>query len=300
MTRRSLAALLLCTLVASAHAQTATQTIRVKPKDSLDLIAAEYYGDRQSAVFIIAENKLKDRRLPPYARLRIPVTRDIVTDRGDTFQTLAEKYLGDKARAQVLAEYNELDISETPAIGTPLTIPFQVTHAAQGTESLASIASTYLGDAKQAEFIRKYNGLDKTSIEKGESVLVPVLVRMRPGKGISVDADAKARNDQHRKAMASIEDVLPNAHAAWLMGDFKSVKDLLVPFADKTELLDMKVAVDLNVLLGKAHMAFNETQPAIDAFKRVLARKSWHRLSSFYESPKVLDAWKQAGGQLSE
>jgi LysM repeat protein len=296
------AALLFCFIAASAHAQTATQTIRVKPKDSLDLIAAEYYGDRDGAIFIIAENKLKTPvKLAPFSRLRIPVTRDIVTQEGDTFESLAETYLGDKKRAQILADFNELDVNETPATGTPLTIPFQVTHTAQGTETLVSIAQTYLDDPKQADFIRKYNFLDKTSLEKGESVLVPVLtVHMPSGKSIGLDKDAIARRDEHRKAMAAVEDVLPNAHAAWQQGDFKHVKDLLMPFADKTALLDMKTAVDLNVLLGKSHIAFDETQPAIDSFKRVLARKNWHRLSSYYESPKVVDAWKQAGGQLSE
>ena len=296
------AALLALLIAATAHAQTATQTIRVKPKDSLDLIAAEYYGDREGAVFIIAENKLKTPvKLAPYTKLRIPVTRDIVTQKGDTFETLAETYLGDKKRAQILADFNELDVNETPATGTPLTIPFQISYTAQATETLASIATTFLDDPKQADFIRKYNFLDKTSLEKGESVLVPVLgVRVRPGKSIGLDKEAVARRDEHRKAMAAVEDVLPNAHAAWLGGDFKHVKDLLVPFADQTELLDMKTAVDLNVLLAKAHVAFNETAPALEAFKRVLARKNWHRLSSYDESPKVLDAWKQAGGQLSE
>jgi LysM repeat protein len=301
--KRSLAAFVVCAFIASAHAQTATQTIRVKPKDSLDLIAAEYYGDRQAAVFIIAENKLKKDKLAPYTKLRIPVTRDIVTQKGDTFETLADQYLGDKSRAGALADYNELQPTDTPAVGTPLTIPFQVTHVAEGTESLASIAQTYLGDPKQAEVLRKYNNLDKTSIEKGESVLVPALtpaLRVRPGKSIGLDADAKARRDEHLHAMTATEEVLPSAHASWLRGDFKHVKDLLLPFADKTDLLDMKTAVDLNVLLAKALIAFDEKPAAIEAFKRVLERKSWHRLSSYAESPKVVDVWKQAGGQLSE
>ncbi|HTL34029.1 MAG TPA: LysM domain-containing protein [Kofleriaceae bacterium] len=301
--KRSLAAFLVCAFIASAHAQTATQTIRVKPKDSLDLIAAEYYGDRQAAVFIIAENKLKKDKLAPYTKLRIPVTRDIVTEKGDTFAKLAEQYLGDKAHAAALAEYNDLQPTDTPAIGTPLTIPFQVTHVADGTETLASIAQTYLGDPKQAEALRKYNGLDKTSIEKGESVLVPALtptLRVRPGKSIGLDAEAKARKEEHLHAMRSIEEVLPSAHASWLRGDFKHVKDLLQPFSDNTDMLDMKAAVDLNVLLAKSLIAFDEKAAAIEAFKRVLERKNWHQLSSYAESPKVIEVWKQAGGQVSE
>jgi LysM repeat protein len=295
------ALLILILLAATAHAQSATTTYRVKPKDTLDLIAAEYYGDRQYAAFIIAENKLKDRKVTPYARLKIPVTRDIVTQKGDTFQTLAETYLGDKARAQPLAEYNELDVTETPATGTQLTIPFQVTHVAQGNESLVSIAQTYLDDPKQADVIRRYNHLDKSSLEKGESVIVPMLaVKVGRGKSIPPDAEARARRDEHRKMMATVANVLPDAHAAWLQGDFDHVRSLLSPFADKTELLDMKTAVDLSLLLAKSHVAFNETAEAAAAFKIVLERKSEHRLSSYAESPKVIDAWKLAGGKLSD
>jgi LysM repeat protein len=298
---RRFAALLLVAFVASAHAQPGTQPLRVKPKDSLDLIAAEYYGDRQFGILIIAENKLKNAKLPPFARLRIPVTRDIVTQEGDTFETLSEQYMGDKKRAPMLADFNGLDVVETPAIGTPLTIPIQVTHVAEGTESLASIAQRFLDDSKLGDLIRRYNFLDKMTIEKGESVVIPVLtLRVRPGKSIGLDADAKAREAEHIKAMAAVEEVLPAAHASWLLANFKDVKTALLPFADKTQLLDMKVAVDLNLLLGKAHVAFGENDAAIAAFKRVLARKNWHRLSSFAESPKVIAAWKLAGGQLIE
>lgn len=293
-------ALLLTLLIAAtAHAQTATVPYRVKQKDTLDLIAAEFYGDRQHAIFIVAENKLKDRKVSPFSRLRIPVTREIVTNKGDTFESLAEQTLGDKRRAPILADFNEADVTETPAMGTRLSIPFQVTHVSQATESLASIASQYLDDSKQGELLRKYNFLDKTSLDKGESILVPVLT-LKTRAGSQLDAEAKARNNEHRKAMADAEVALPNARAAWLQGDFAHAKALLAPFAERSELLDMRSAVELQLLLGKAHIAFGETPAAVAAFKHVLARKPMHRLSTYAESPKVIDAWKQAGGQLSE
>ena len=286
-------------LAATAHAQTTTVSYRVKQKDTLDLIAAEFYGDRQHAIFIVTENKLKDRKTSPVQRLRIPVTREIVTEKGDTFESLAEQYLGDKRRAPILAEFNEADVGETPAMGTRLSIPFQVTHVAQANETLSAVASEYLDDSKQGEFLRKYNFLDKTALEKGDSVLVPVLT-LKTRAGSQLDADAKARYDEHRTAMAQAEVALPNARAAWLQGDFAHVKALLEPFAERSELLDMRSAVDLQLLLGKAHIAFNETAAAVAAFKHVLERKPSHRLSTYSESPKVIDAWKRAGGQLSE
>src|SRR5512143_2283062 len=123
-------------------------------------------------------------------------------------------------------------------------------------------------------------------------------VKVGRGKSLPPDAEAKARRDEHRKMMAAVENVLPDAHAAWLQGDFDHVKPLLSPFADKTELLDMKTAVDLGLHIAKSHVACAETPAAVAAFKIVLERKSEHRLSSYAESPKVIDAWKQAGGKL--
>ena len=35
---------------------------RVKKSDTLDVIAAEFYGDRNDAIFIVAENKMKQPR----------------------------------------------------------------------------------------------------------------------------------------------------------------------------------------------------------------------------------------------
>ena len=188
-------------LATTAYAQTTTVPYRVKQKDTLELIAAEFYGDRQHAIFIVAENKLKDRKAQPGMRLKIPVTREIVTEKGDTFESLAEQFLGDKRRAPILAEFNEADVGETPAMGTRLSIPFQVTHVAQASETLSSVASEYLDDPKQGELLRKYNFLDKTSLDKGESVLVPVLT-LKTRAGSQLYADAKAGYDEHRTAMA--------------------------------------------------------------------------------------------------
>jgi LysM repeat protein len=291
---------LLAFVAATAHAQSnTTMPYRVKPKDTVEIIAAEQYGDRGHAVFIIAENKLKNGRVLPYTRIKIPITREITTDKGDTFESLAQTYLGDPRRAPILAEYNELDVSDTPATGTALTIPFHVTHVAQGNESLNQVAAQLLDDSKQGELIRKYNFLDKNGLEKGESVLVPVLsVRMRQKP--AVDAQAKQRRDQHRKAMGDAEATLPAARAAWLQADFAEVKTLLAPFNEQMDYLDTKMVVQIGLLLGRAHVAFGEAAPATAAFTQVLDRKPSHRLTPYGDSPKVIEAWKQAGGQLVE
>lgn len=299
---RALAFVLVVFATGVAVAQpTTTQSYRVKQKDTLDVIAAEYYGDRSHARFIIAANKLKNGRIRPYERLRIPVTKEITTGKGETFATLAEKYLGDERRAEFLAAYNELPVGDSLATGSAITIPFHITHTAEGTESLASVAMRFYGDRSQAELLRRYNFLEKNSLDKGEPILVPVLtVRVRSSKLPALDNEAKDRRRQREKVTEAAATALPSARAAWLQGDFAHVKALLEPFANQLEFLDAPTAVALGMLLGKAHVAFDNTAGAVAAFTQVRERKRDYKVTAYNVSPKVIEAWKQAGGLVEE
>jgi LysM repeat protein len=292
------ALLVLVMLGATAFAQGATQPYRVRQDDTLEVIAAEIYGDRAQAKLIVAENKLKKARVQPGQRLRIPVTRELTTDKGDTFESLAQTHLGDARRAVVLADFNERDVTDIPPIGTPISVPIQITHVAQGSESLASIATQYWGDPKQAEVLRRYNFLDKSTLEKGESVIVP-MIKVRVRKPQPLDADAKARRDAQRKAADDAAHALPVARTAWLQGDFARVKAVLEPLAARVDYLDTPEAIEVGMLLGKAQLAFKDAQHAIETFAKVLDRKPTHVLDAYSDSPKVIEAWKKAGGQLA-
>ena len=79
---------ILLLLVAPARAQDANDSItyRVKDGDTLSLIAAEYYGDRKKAIFIMVKNKIAHPRpLRNGERLKIPIPREITTSPNDTF-----------------------------------------------------------------------------------------------------------------------------------------------------------------------------------------------------------------------
>src|SRR4051812_47020650 len=179
--------LVVITALRVAHAQEAsndTRVYRVKQGDSLELIAAEFYGDRTKAVFIMVENKLTHARpLKPGERLRIPISREVTTAPGDTFESIAATYLGSARRGQFLADFNAMTTDESIPAGTQLTIPFTITHTAAATESISDIAKAYFGDGKNAELLRRYNFLDRAAIEKGESLIVPVYhVRLSAAK----------------------------------------------------------------------------------------------------------------------
>ena len=284
-----------------AYAQTdAAIAYRVKKGDTLDVIAAEFYGDRTRAQFIVAENKLKNRAaFTPGDRLRIPVTREIATAKGDTFESLATTYLGDAKRAPFLADFNNLPADDALATGTTIVIPVHVTYAPPAPESLAQVATAFFGDAKQADVLRRFNALDKPQLDKGDTIVIPDLaVRVRAGKLPPLDAEAKQRHDEQVRARDAAADAVPRARSAWWLGDFAAVRAELDPIAKDADYLDTPTLVECGLLLGKAHIAFGEDDAAIKAFALVLDRKPRQSLSPYAESPKVIAAWKKAGGHV--
>ncbi len=286
--------------VASAQPESTTVSYRVQKGDTLEMIAAELYGNRDEAPLIAAENHItKPRKLNPGERLRIPVNRELRTEKGQLLEDLAAKYLGNANRATYLAEFNHSSVEDSLATGSEIIVPIRITHTAQNTESLASISNTYFGNAKHVDELQKYNGLDKTSLDKGETIEVPILdPKVRSTRMPPLDPDAQARDKERKDAIAAAQAALPAARSAWLVGDFDAVRKALAPLADKTEYLDTDPAVEIDLLLGKAYVAFDDTKDAIAAFARVLGRKPRQELSPYHDSPKVLETWQKAVSQL--
>lgn len=297
MKRFVIAALL---LAAPAHAQDGTSdtiSYRVHEGDTLPLVAAEYYGDRKKAIFIMVENKItKARPLRPGERLRIPVNREITSSPGDTFETLASTYLGDPRRGVFLAEFNGMQAEDYIPAGTQLQVPFTVLLKATGTESFASIAVTYFNDKTQVDLLRGYNFMnDKQSLEKDESIQIPAFnVRLPASKMPPIDTEAKQRRATRRYAVQEAAAKIPRAWSAWRTGDTKQIAPLLVDI--DIDYLDTKEAVEVALLRGLAAAAEGNKEQAVEQFKSVRARNESYVLRKFDYSPKILALWQQAGG----
>jgi hypothetical protein len=231
----------------------------------------------------------------------VPITRQIVTAKGDSLESLAQSYLGDPSRAALLAEFNAMALDDAPHLpaGIELSVPIQVTHVAPFPESLANISNMYFGDGKQADMLRSYNQLDKAVIDKGETLLVPMAsVHVRDARLPALDAEAKARRDARHHAVELAATNLPKARAAWAQGEFATVHTALAPVLEELDYLDTNTAVDVALLAARAAVAFDDDAPATAALAQVLDRKPRFRLSPYSESPKLLAAWKNAGGHL--
>ncbi len=298
---------LLLALASPAHAQDAPaggeQSIRVKQGDTLDILAAEYYGDRKHKIFILAENHLQhERPLKPGEKLKIPVSREVVTAAGDTFESLAAQYLGDPKRGTFLAEFNnDMPPDETLAAGTTLSIPFHVPHVAAEQESLASISAAYYGDPKYASLIKRYNFLDKDAIEKGDQVVVPIFnVKVKPSRQAPQDANARQREELRKKSEQLAINALPAVKRALRDGDYAEVEKQLADFIannDHIDYLDTAPAIDVSLAIAVTHVANGDLPLATAAFKKVIDRKHT-TLDAFRFSPRILEVWRAAGGKV--
>lgn len=301
MKRLLLIAVLVARLAAPARAGS-DDTIghKVRPGDTLELLAAEYYGDRNYALFIMAANKMQHpRALKAGERVRIPVSREITTAVGDSFESLAQQYLGDPRRAKVLAEFNGRLPDDSLAAGTVISVPFTIARTAAGDEPLAAIATAYFGDPSQAAMLRSYNGLNKDTLAKGETIEIPIVhVRVRSAMLPAQDAEAKARSEKRRTMQDQAREALPGARAAWRTGDYAAIKRELTRI--DPDYLDAKAAVEIGVLLGAAYVAYGDSDSALATFKRVLERRPKQALDAYRFSPKILDVWKRAGGAVGE
>jgi LysM repeat protein len=271
---------------------------RTRAGDTLELVAAEFYGDRRYAVFLMVANKIeKPRPLRPGERLKIPVNRDVTTAPGDSLKTLAHTYLSDEKRAPFLAELNHLPPDASLPAGTKIAIPFHVTHVAAAEERVASIAAKYFGDTKNTELLTRYNFLDRPVVAKGETIVVPIFnVRVRESKLPQIDEEATARTTKREQVAARAVTALPTAMAAWRDGNFAAVKRELADV--DVDYLDSGLAVEISMLLGAAYLAIDDEDSALARFRQAVDRKPRHSVSPYWFSPKVREVWVRAGGRV--
>jgi LysM repeat protein len=299
---------LVTVLVQLAHGRTADAqevevkaiTHKVRDGDTLDLLAAEYYGSRDHAIFIMKLNGMTHKRsLVKGEKLRIPVSYEIITEEGDTLKELAKKHLGDERRAEFLASFNNIAPDATLPAGQPLIIPFHVTHEAESRVSLRDIAAAYYRSPKKARLLREYNFLDKNTLEKGESILIPIYHVQIQASKLPARSGRSSQLIERRKHTEVIAlERLPDAKAEWRAGRYHKVLSLLAEI--DLHYLPTLLVIEVGLLRGSAQVATNSPDEARATFKLVLERAPGHRLDPYDYSPRICALWKQAGGQIAE
>ena len=278
-----------------------TRIHKAQPGDSLELLAAEYYGDRRHKIYIMIENGFDHaRELKKGERLRIPVSADVTVGVGDSLETLAAQYLGDARRSVFLADFNGLAADGALAAGLTLSVPLRVTYRAAGVERLEAIAQALFADGKKAALLKAYNFLDNDELKKGDSIIIPIYMRVQPSKRRPPDADSQALASKRNQVLDLARKALPKSRTAWKGGDYSMVKRELAELVKAFPYLDPELVVEIGVLLGSAYVAFEDLETAHATFEQVLDRSPNFALEAYAHSPKVRDAWRKAGGVIAE
>lgn len=290
---------MLAAIPSSAAAQVSKPILhKVDRGDSLELLAAEYYGSRHHAIFIMKANRMTHSRpLKPGETLNIPISVDVTVRVGDTLDGLAATHLGDERRASFLAEFNQLDPADSVAAGQKIIIPFHVTHTAEGKVTLRDLSLAYFGSAKYKKLLGDYNFLSSSTVGKGQKVIIPIVhVRVRPSKLPKLDDESAALATKRREEQEKAKSRLTAAAGEWRSGRYRKVLALLTDI--DTDFLDAMQAVGVGVLLGSAYVAIDDKDSARSAFKKALERRKSFSLTRYYHAPKIIKVWEDAGGTV--
>jgi len=311
---RAVAATLLLLSVA-ANASGKVVIYSSKPGDTPESIAADFYGNRSQAIFILETNGLeRDRPLKPGQKVRIPTAFHYRVHKGDTLEGLALKFLDDKRRFPFLAAFSGLRPSDKLREGQDLLIPFQHVHRTEVPESLQSVARSFYSDASKAKLLADYNFRSAPMLAKGERIVVPIghvhiravklqpVVEARPPPGSKVKevpapvfAPAPPKEAQKREAELAekVGKSLAIAEKAYKDGSYSDVPSVLDKVLTEDEPSEAQLA-ELFRLKAFAYVALGLDELAVNAFREVLARKPDVALDEATVSPKIRAALERA------
>lgn len=293
MSRLSVVVALLCGLAPPAFARMIIHTVR--QGDTLELLSAEYYGNRGHAVYIMAVNNFTHPRpLRPGMRLKIPTAWHYKLKKAESLARVAEVYVGDKRRASFLAQFSGYHSVEEVRPGQDVVIPFHLTHEAQSAETLGMVAAAYYGDSRKGDLLREYNFRSSSRLDRGERVLIPIVhVKVRESKmpkmGDVAAQEVAARRATSARVAAAIED----AERLYREGKFAEVATRLVRILMEEDPSEDEIA-QIQELLASCYVALDQQDLAVRAFREVLARQPKIALDPAEVSPKIRAALEEA------
>jgi hypothetical protein len=149
----------------------------VQQGDTLAAVAERYYGRIQFERILVAANRLDlagGTPLVPGMHLLVPTVTHVTAAKGETWATLAQRFLGSSQRSDVLSIANGSSPWLVPEEGVRVLIPYNLSLLLSTDETIESIALKYLGDAKHAWTLTRYNNLKKGQLSRGMVILVPL------------------------------------------------------------------------------------------------------------------------------
>ncbi len=164
----------------------------VQQNETLVQLAIRMYGSSRFEAVLVGANGLDvhGSAVIPGMRIDIPAPRHYRVVEGETWPELAERFLGDRRRADALAKVNHAVAWVPPSLAQEIEVPAVIVHLSGADEKMSLLSARYLGNANRFWELNTYNFRKSDSSNKsdelarGEVVLVPLfdLVLTEEGK----------------------------------------------------------------------------------------------------------------------
>ncbi len=265
---------------------------RVKKGDTLPAIARYYYGDEKKDLYIIMLNHLNPHKsLKTGSTILIPFVTVLRVRKRETFKNLAALYLKDPQKAGALAILNGMDAGKVLKQGTVVKIPFALFYRVKRGDTLDKIAAKYLGDQKDAVFLKDYNRLKTLGdIKPGMIISLPIMVERERHIKQTIP---RAKKEKINTSLYST--ALHDAVALYDRGDYTSSIDKLIGITLKVpaDKIVRKDLITLHEYKAFDYIAMDETVAAKGEFMEILKLDPGFSMDPRTTSPKILSVFDE-------
>ena len=267
--------------------------------ETLDQLATRYFGKAELSMVLRAANGFvhpDDGRVLEGERVEIPESALHAVAAGETWSTLAERYLGSPRRARFLAEFNNCSADDIPAAGTLVDVPYQLLYILAPGESLRTVARMFLGQDRDGAWLRDYNLSRKKKFGRGDALLVPLArLAILPEERRRID-DLSQRKGRAATDLDAQREAAARVTA--LRGTYDAGRYVEVVAEGQTllggGLLTVPQQVGAHKYVAFACVALGEREQALAAFVEALGLQPAMELSPITTSPKILEVFRAA------
>jgi tetratricopeptide (TPR) repeat protein len=275
-----------------------------KKGETLEELAVRYYGRRDLSLVIRAANGFvhpDDGRVTQGERIEVPEVTYYRSAEGDTWESLAERYLASKRRASFLAELNGSEEDRPLSQGKIVEIPYHLRHIFALGETLKSVARLYYGRERGQSWLRRYNLTRRRRFPRGSVVIVPLYdleltAEEQARRAVERGASSEPSKDD-AKAQRQALDGLAHLKYALEAGKYVELIGIAQRLLGSTPLTAPQ-EIGVHTYLAHGYVALGERTLAVSAFMRALELQPGMELSPITTSPKVLAAFEEARSRI--
>lgn len=266
-----------------------------KRGDTLATLSLRFYGRVDREKILVTANALEGRvGLLPGMRLEIPTVTYHRVSQGETWETLAEHYLGDTKRAEALALANETMPWLPVETGREIVVPYALRVVAGPGDSTPSLAYSFLGHRDDAYMVDRFNSLKGRPLKSGDVLLLPVTDLALTDEGTDAAREGLALQTGEAAGDARDAQTRADAELPFLAREIREGR-WVAAVARGNELIGAGPLADeqagrVQRLLLEAYAALDETDLARSACEEWRRADPESPLDPIELSPKILRA----------